>query len=159
MTFSLRKYHSMLICLCLIASPSPVLAEAVADLKQLLNQFLAGVTDADTHNRFWAEDLIYTSSRGTRTTKAEIMAGFDVTVVQADDGGPSYTAEDVQIQVYDDTAVVAFRLVATPPDGTQSQEYLNTGTFLRRDGKWQAVAWQATIIPGTIISETVISSE
>ncbi len=25
--------------------------------------------------------------------------------------------------------------------------YFNTGTFLKREGKWQAVAWQATIIP------------
>ena len=25
--------------------------------------------------------------------------------------------------------------------------YLNTGTFLKRDGKWQAVAWQATVMP------------
>jgi hypothetical protein len=25
--------------------------------------------------------------------------------------------------------------------------YFNTGTFLKRGGKWQAVGWQATRIP------------
>jgi hypothetical protein len=25
--------------------------------------------------------------------------------------------------------------------------YFNTGTFVKRDNKWQAVAWQATKIP------------
>ena len=63
----------------------------------------------------------------------------------------AYSAEDVQIQVYGDAAIVAFRMVATPVEGSETQEYLNTGTFMKRDGKWQVVAWQATIIPATII--------
>jgi hypothetical protein len=25
--------------------------------------------------------------------------------------------------------------------------YLNTGTFLAREGKWQAAGWQATAVP------------
>jgi hypothetical protein len=29
----------------------------------------------------------------------------------------------------------------------QLTHYLNTGTFLKRDGKWQAVGWQATTVP------------
>jgi hypothetical protein len=28
--------------------------------------------------------------------------------------------------------------------------YLNTGTFLRRNGKWQVIAWQSTKIPDAI---------
>jgi hypothetical protein len=27
------------------------------------------------------------------------------------------------------------------------QEFLNTGTFVKRKGVWQVVAWQATAIP------------
>jgi hypothetical protein len=26
-------------------------------------------------------------------------------------------------------------------------QYFNTGTFLKRDGEWRALAWQATVIP------------
>ena len=47
---------------------------AEAELEQLLDEFLQGasVNDAEMHDRFWAEDLIYTSSAGERTTKAGI---------------------------------------------------------------------------------------
>ena len=58
----------------------------------------------------------------------------------------AYTAEDVRIQQYGNTAIVAFRLVATTQkDGkTEVENYLNSGTFLKRKGKWQVVNWQAT---------------
>ena len=75
------------------------------------------------------------------------MQGFDV--ADGDDSeetGPVHSAEDVVIRVYGSTAVVAFRLVATGADAP-SQSYFNTGTFLKRDGRWQVVAWQATEIP------------
>jgi len=125
----------------------------VEDLTNMLNEFLANAGVAEVHERFWADDLIYTSSRGTRTTKAEIMAGFNASEEEEseenDAAGPVYTAEDVQIQLYGDTAVVAFKLVATPPDNSIVLTYFNTGTFLRRNGKWQVVAWQATTIPVT----------
>jgi hypothetical protein len=38
---------------------------------------------------------------------------------------------------------VAFRLVATDADQA-IENYLNTGTFLKRNGRWQVAAWQAT---------------
>ena len=119
------------------------------DLTALLHEFLAGVSEEAAHDRFWAEDLIYTSSRGTRTNKAEIMQGFG-----SEEGGeteesePTYTAEDIRSQVYGTTAVVAFRLVATPTDDATVDYYFNTGTFVKRNGAWQVVAWQATKIPG-----------
>ncbi len=130
---------------------SPALADDTEDLTRMLHDFLAGVTEAETHDRFWADDLIYTSSSGSRTTKANIMQGFeerDETVPDAP--GPAFSAEDIQVKVYDDMAIVAFRLVGTPPENAEElglQNYFNTGTFLKRDGKWQVVAWQATIIP------------
>lgn len=131
----------------------PALADDADDLTQMLHEFLAGVSEATVHDRFWAEDLVYTSSAGTRTNKAEIMSGFG----ESDDGeredaGPVYMAEDVQVKVYGTTAVVAFRLVATPADQYGEDavlNYLNTGTFLKRDGIWQVVAWQATKMPGS----------
>ena len=131
---------------------APVSAADTDDLHAMLDDFLANVTKADTHNRFWAEDLIYTSSSGARTMKSDIMSGFS-SPENAESGGapgPVFTAEEVQIQIYGETAVVAFRLVATPPAGSEElgiQNYFNTGTFLKREGVWQVVAWQATIIP------------
>ena len=120
------------------------------DLTTMLHEFLAGASGEAVHDRFWAEDLIYTSSRGTRTNKAEIMQGLS----SADGGnteesGPVYTAEDIRVQLYGSTAVVAFKLVATPTDDAAVAHYFNTGTFVKRNGVWQVVAWQATRIPGT----------
>jgi hypothetical protein len=114
----------------------------------LLHDFLANSSERSAHERFWADDLVYTSSAGTRTDKASILASFDAA---GDDGdgepGPVYSAEDVQLKWYGDTAVVAFKLVGTPPDDSPAMYYFNTGTFLKRDGEWRVVAWQATKIP------------
>jgi len=119
-------------------------------LAELLDDFLAGasVNDAEMHDRFWAEDLIYTGSAGTRTTKSEIMDGLNNQAVNESEDSPSYQAEDLQIQLYGDTAVVAFRLVALfHAADEEDKQFYNTGTFLKRDGQWKAVAWQATRIP------------
>src|ERR1700688_2856932 len=45
------------------------------ELTELLKDFLAGASrnDAAMHDRFWADDLIYTSSAGRRMGKADIM--------------------------------------------------------------------------------------
>mgnify|MGYP003290958611 CR=1 FL=1 len=129
-------------------------APDAAELTKLLNDFLAGagVNDVAMHDRFWAEDLIYTRSAGRRVTKAEIMK--DVRSAPAPKPGDPkvvYTAEDIRIQQYGDTAVVAFRLVATTQtEATKDVQYLlNCGTFVKRNEKWQVVAWQATRIPRT----------
>jgi uncharacterized protein DUF4440 len=131
----------------LVVAPA-VLADDAEILTQMLHEFLAGADKEAAHNRFWADDLIYTSSNGTRTTKAEIMQGFSVAdSSERGDSGPVYTAEDIQIQMYGTMAVVAFRLVATTMDDSDLRSYFNTGTFLKREGRWQVVAWQATVIP------------
>src|SRR5690349_22426046 len=142
--------------ICLFAIASSALAQATApdaaELTKLLNEFLAGASrnDPAAHERFWADDLIYTRSAGRRTTKAEIMHELrSAPAPKPDDPKTVYTAEDVRIQQYGDTAIVAFRLVATTEvDGAkQVQNLLNSGTFLKRNGKWQVVNWQSTRMP------------
>ena len=116
-------------------------APDAAELTQLLKDFLAGASrdDLAMHDRFWAEDVIYTGSGGKRRGKAEIMqdvraAGKET---KADEAQTTYTAEDIRIQQYGDTAIVAFRLVGTTKKkegGSEVKNYLNTGTFLKRNG-------------------------
>ena len=119
-----------------------------AELHSLLDEFLANADVASAHERFWADDLVYTSSDGTRTDKASILAGMDAPVDGAE-RGPAYSAADVDIRLYGTTAVVAFRLVIAPPQGSDEpvRSNLNTGTFLKRDGVWKVVAWQSTRVP------------
>ncbi len=122
------------------------------ELTRLLNEFLAGAgrNDAAVHDRFWANDLIYTRSAGARINKEELMKGVRSAAAKAGDPVTVYTAEDIKIQQYDNAAVVAFRLVSntTKADGTKTTgNNLNTGTFIKRNGKWQVVAWQSTVVP------------
>lgn len=123
------------------------------ELSRLLNEFLAGASrnDAAIHDRFWADDLIYTRSAGVRINKEELMKGVRSAPARKD-GDPvtGYSAENVRIQQYGDAAIVAFKLViaTTSADGAKTVSYnLNTGTFIKRNGRWQAVAWQSTVIP------------
>jgi ketosteroid isomerase-like protein len=125
-----------------------------AELTKLLQDFLAGASKNDIamHDRFWADELVYTSALGRRKGKADIMRELrDETKAtpKPDEGTTVYTAEDIRVQQYGDTAVVAFRLVATTDKAGNKMvaNYFNTGTFLKRNGKWQVIAWQATALP------------
>jgi uncharacterized protein (TIGR02246 family) len=144
-----RLVCSALLVFGFVISSQPQTPPAAAELTKLLNEFLAGAShnDAAMHDRFWAEDVIYTGSSGRRRGKAEIMKDVrSAPAPKPDDPKTTYTAEDIRIQQYGNTAIVAFRLVATTAkDGkTEVANYLNTGTFLKRKGKWQVVSWQAT---------------
>lgn len=145
----------LLIIAVLILCPSfqAQTAPDAAELTKLLNDFLAGASknDAAMHERFWADDLIYTGAVGRRVGKADIMADLRKSPAPTRPAPtPTYTAEEIRIQQYENTAIVAFRLVSTVEGSgkTEVTKYFNTGTFLKRNGKWQAVAWQATKIPG-----------
>jgi len=147
------KWKSPLIGLALLPLLYSVASVAgdIEELSAMLDEFLAHAGEAPAHQRFWAEDLVYTSSAGTRSNKAQILASFDGPAsAEERASGPEYRAEDVDIRLYGATAVVAFRLVAASTDehgANTEQQYFNTGTFLKREGRWKAVAWQATKIP------------
>ena len=155
MTFAMKLIRPTAIFLVLI---SPALAQAPGRsdatgraLTSMLDQFLH---DAATGNRagfekFFADDVIYTRSAGVVVTKADILKSID-SLKPAMVSKTTYGAEDITIHDYGDTAIVAFRLVARTEhsDGKiEVSNYRNTGTFLRRNGEWQAVAWQSTKVP------------
>lgn len=144
----------------------PVAAPDAGALTTLLNEFLAGASrnDAVAHDRFWAEDVIYTGSGGRRRGKEEIMRGVRAApALKPGDPATTYSAEDVRIQQYGDTAVVAFRLVGTTERNgrTEVSNFLNSGTFLKRNGKWQVINWQATKMsrPGDEVKREVAAIE
>jgi ketosteroid isomerase-like protein len=133
---------------------------ASAELTALLRTFLAGAStnDASVHERFWADDLVYTSSSGKRMGKADILRDVrSAPPPKPGEPATTYTAEDVRVAPYGDLAVVAFRLVATTKKGvsTEVARYFNTGTFAKRNGEWRAVAWQATKIPADSEAKTM----
>lgn len=154
----LSRYCSVMFMLVLAFGANAQTAPDAAELTKLLNEFLAGASrnDAAVHDRFWAEDVIYTGSAGRRRGKADIM--HDVRSAPAPKpGDPTtvYTAEDIRVQQYGDTAIVAFRLVGTTAKDAKTEvlNYLNSGTFVKRSGKWQVVNWQSTRMPRTEVGE------
>ena len=123
---------------------------AMPEVTTLLREFMAGAGSGDRtiFDKFFADDVIYTRATGVVITKADIMQSLGKPS-PASEGKSTYSAEDITVHEYGDTVVVAFRLEGHTEhaDGkVENAHYRNTGTFLRRNGRWQAVAWQATKI-------------
>ena len=122
------------------------------EISKMLTTFLTPAVNntAAGHERFWADDLVYTSSMGKVMSKTDILKSFAEEPKSEPDKkaepGPVFTAEDILVRPYGDMAALTFRLVERDPDGKISY-FRNSGTFLLRHGKWQAITWQATRVP------------
>jgi hypothetical protein len=130
------------------ASTVSISAEDTATVKlvtQLVRDFLANVpkNDPKVFEAFFADDVIYTRSAGLTVSKADILKNINVRSVT--EPGSTYDADDFTVHPYREMAVVNFRLVQHV--GGQTNYFRNTGTFLKRNDKWQAVAWQSTRVP------------
>lgn len=134
----------------LAAAQAPAPTKSAAEVTALLREFMqaAGRGDRPIFDKFFADDVIYTRATGAVITKADIMESLGKPV-PASEGKTAYSAEDLTVHEYGDIVIVAFRLEGRTErsDGNvETAQYRNTGTFLRRNGRWQAVAWQATKI-------------
>ena len=128
-------------------SSKPTLAEV--QIRTMLLEFLKGVptSDPNVFDTFFADDVIYTRGAGVVITKSDIMKGLGKKpdVKPKFEPEVTYDAEDITVRQYGDTAILAFQLVQHTP-GKEDVKYRNSGTFLKRNGKWQVVLWQATPI-------------
>ena len=118
-------------------------------LTQMVRDFLAAVPKGErqTFDTFFADDVIYTRSAGVTVDKNEILKNIGVRATN--EPNATYEADDFTVHPYGSVAIVSFRLIQhTQHDGRAETNYFrNTGTFLKRNGKWQVVAWQATKVP------------
>jgi ketosteroid isomerase-like protein len=116
---------------------------------QLVRDFLANVpkNDPKVFQEFFADDVIYTRATGLTVTKADILKNIDVRATNEPQA--TFEADDFTVHAYGEMAVVNFRLIMHNNEGGKptTSYFRNTGTFLKRNGKWQAVAWQATKAP------------
>jgi len=132
------------------AQPSnPQDTATIQQVTQRVRDFLANVPKNDPiiFQEFFADDVIYTRSAGVTVAKADIIKNIDVRATNAPQA--TFDADDFTVHPYGDCAVVNFRLIMHNTEhGKPATVYFrNTGTFLKRNGKWQAVAWQATKVP------------
>src|ERR1051325_10147502 len=124
------------------ASQDPVVQQVTERVRDFLSK--VPKNDPAVFQDFFADDVIYTRSAGVTVTKADILKNIDVRA--ANEPQATFAADDFTVHPYGDMAVVNFRLIMhNVEDGKPvTVYYRNTGTFLKRNGKWQAVAWQAT---------------
>lgn len=120
-------------------------------LESLLHEFLQGASenDVNAHIRFWSDDLIYTSAAAERFGKEDILSSYEDGVEQPESLLPDYFGDEIEIRLYGDTAIVAFRLNANIPletGGSEHLKYYNTGTFIKEMDEWKVVAWHVTRI-------------
>ncbi len=130
-----------------VADPKP--AGAAAEIAALLGEFLANVDAPAMHERFWADDLVYVSAAGVVRNKASILESVrsgDAPGTRGHSPGEpksTYSAEEVNVRpLAADVAVLNFRLLQH--EGGKVNHFRNSGTFVKRGGRWQVVSWQAT---------------
>jgi ketosteroid isomerase-like protein len=145
-----RVVMALAVLCFVVVARTPSQSKSTGEVTVLLREFLeaAGRSDRAIFDKFFADDVIYTRATGAVITKADIMESLGKPT-PASEGKSTYSAEDITVHEYGDTVIVAFRLVGRTQrdDGkVETAHYRNTGTFLRRNGRWQAVAWQATKI-------------
>jgi len=157
MRLKVLSLATLVLCGAALLPPAAAVPQAGGDastkekLTGILRQFLADAAQGNAagFESFFADDVIYTRSAGVVTNKPEIMKNV-ANLRPTTESKTTYSAEDITVHDYGDTAIVAFQLVARTEhsDGkVEVSNYRNTGTFLRRHGRWQVIAWQSTKMP------------
>jgi ketosteroid isomerase-like protein len=133
----------------------PPVAEAEREIREFEAQFARAVVEGDRafYDRVLAADFTHTSHAGVFKTRAEFLAeGKSGARGDSKSGTTRYDAYDVDdlaIRTYGDTAVVTGR---TTPRGRTALGQPITGQYrylrvwVKRQGRWQAVAFEGTRI-------------
>ena len=140
----------LLIVFTLLFSITSLAQESVEEATtKAVKAFLYGasINSPKAHDRFWAEELTYTSSSGNRFGKEHLMSGMKAAKAKApEEVKVWYGAEDIEVKQFGDTVVFNFTLTAEE-EGKVTKYYYNTGVLIERDGRWKAVNWNATEVP------------
>ena len=141
----------LLLTALLIVLAVPALAQRTKAEHEILQVELAWNRaleqgDAAALDRIWAKEFLDTSFDGTVTTKEEDLTS----VASGDLVYQSSKVRDLVIHVYGKSAVVTGHWTAVGQfKGVDvSGEFRYTDVYVRREGRWQAVASQITRIGG-----------
>ena len=107
-----------------------------------IEAFLQG--DTATLDRILADDFIFTDPEGKLLTKAEWIADMTSGELTFE----SIHIDDLQVRMYGDAAVANGRVTvkAQSKEGGFDGRYCYTDMYVKRDGRWQAVAEQANLL-------------
>jgi ketosteroid isomerase-like protein len=95
-------------------------------------------------DRILADDFVFTDPEGKFVTKADWIADMESGIVSYE----SIHLEDLRIRLFGDAAVTNGRVTMTvrAEQGSVVSHYCYLAMYVRRDGRWQAVAEQATLL-------------
>jgi hypothetical protein len=125
-------------------SAGPDEAAVLAAQKERLQAMVR--SDLDALTRLLPDDLTYTHASGVADTKASLLESIRA-------GRLKYKAFDPgqpRVRIYGNTAVLtgtATVQVESTTIGPAPFQILFTDVYVKKDGRWQAVAWQSTRPP------------
>ena len=100
--------------------------------------------DRKLFERVLADDMISVNAQGDVARKTEILsqishpaAGLKFSIL----------AEDIQVYLFGDTAIVTSRKTLKEEQSSSSDQYRDTNTYVRKDGRWQLIAGQQARLP------------
>lgn len=101
--------------------------------------------DVDTLRRILADDFVFTDHEGKFVTRAEWIADMESGKLVFE----SIHMDDLRVRIFGDAAVTNGRVTMEMRSGEGSvvSQYCYIVMYVRRDGRWQAVAEQATLLP------------
>jgi uncharacterized protein (TIGR02246 family) len=97
--------------------------------------------DTTTLDQIFADDYTVVNQFGQVRTKAQMMSELKSGTLKYE----SIVEEDVSTRVYGDAAVLSGRLTSKH-EGRESTQARFTRVYVKRQGRWQAVAFQTTRI-------------
>jgi ketosteroid isomerase-like protein len=123
-----------------LAQTSPIIEELI----RLEDEWALAVQQADTValGRIIADDYFGTTASGGLQSKEDYLADF----ISGDRRTSSLTTEDLRVRVYGETAVLTHggSAISQYRGTSASGHYRWTHVFVKRDGRWQAVANHVT---------------
>ena len=121
--------------------------DAEQELTRIEREFGETLTrrDAAALDRLMADDFLAINPLGRELTKAQVLAEF----ASPDYEIESLRNEDIRVRVFGDAAVATARGVVKGRYKGQdaSGQFRYTRVWIRRGGRWQAVAAQSTMLP------------
>jgi len=140
-----RTSARFVLTLTFLTVAGAALAAAPASEPERLERELVaaiGKLDLTTYDRIVADDYVVVDATGKKITKAEVLASYR-------DGSRKYTnleIYDVESRIYGDTAIVTARTKGMRRENGQDivNDVRYMRVYVRRDGKWRAVAQMST---------------
>lgn len=123
---------------------STTTVQEILDLEEELRQAEMRV-DRLALDSFFADEIMVTAPIGIVADKAMCASEFErAATVKIE----KYDKEDINVRVFDDTAVTSYRVHARAEhEGTSiDQRFRITNVWLKRQGRWQVVARHTAII-------------